>query len=126
MPPNVRRAHQGLERAVDRLYRRKRLMSERERVEYLFMLYERMRAQLTPSCRLGGPTRMRGGRAVGWQPSTHVGITVGILQSVDHLTRVLTRVYRVYSTPTLGTTPVRRPLVRRPPGRQPRLPLQPR
>ena len=46
MPPNLRRAHQGLDRAVDRLYRRKRFTSERERVEYLFALYERMQAPL--------------------------------------------------------------------------------
>ena len=46
MPPNLRRAHQGLDRAVDRLYRRKRFTSERERVEYLFAQYERMQAPL--------------------------------------------------------------------------------
>ena len=47
MPPNLRRAHQTLDRAVDRLYRRKRFTSERERVEHLFALYERMQAPLT-------------------------------------------------------------------------------
>ena len=47
MPPNLRKAHQALDRAVDRLYRRKRFTSERERVEYLFGLYERMQAPLT-------------------------------------------------------------------------------
>ena len=46
MPPNLRRAHQGLDRAVDRFYRRKRFTSERERVEHLFALYERMQAPL--------------------------------------------------------------------------------
>ena len=46
MPPNLRRAHQALDRAVDRIYRRKRFTSERERVEYLFGLYERMQAPL--------------------------------------------------------------------------------
>ena len=46
MPPNLRKAHQTLDRAVDRLYRRKRFTSERERVEYLFTLYERMQAPL--------------------------------------------------------------------------------
>jgi len=40
MPPNLRRAHVTLDRAVDRLYRRSRFASERERVEHLFMLYE--------------------------------------------------------------------------------------
>ncbi len=42
MPPNLRRAHQALDRAVDRLYRRSGFASERERVEHLFMLYEKM------------------------------------------------------------------------------------
>ena len=46
MPPNLRRAHQALDRAVDRLYRRTRFTSERERVEFLFLLYEKMRAPL--------------------------------------------------------------------------------
>ena len=38
MPPNLRRAHKALDRAVDRLYRRAGFASERERVEHLFML----------------------------------------------------------------------------------------
>ena len=46
MPPNLRRAHQALDRAVDRLYRPGGFTSERERVEHLFMLYETMRAPL--------------------------------------------------------------------------------
>ena len=46
MPPNLRRAHQALDRAVDRLYRPGGFASERERVEHLFMLYEKMRAPL--------------------------------------------------------------------------------
>ena len=46
MPPNLRYAHQALDHAVDRLYRRTGFASERERVEHLFMLYEKMRAPL--------------------------------------------------------------------------------
>jgi len=46
MPPNLRRAHRTLDRAVDRLYRRAGFASERERVEHLFMLYENMRTPL--------------------------------------------------------------------------------
>ena len=46
MPPDLRRAHQAIDRAVDRLYRRTWFASERERVEHLFMLYEKMRAPL--------------------------------------------------------------------------------
>ncbi len=45
-PPDLRRAHQALDRAVDRLYRRVRFTSERERVEHLFALYERLHAPL--------------------------------------------------------------------------------
>ena len=48
MPPGLRRAHQSLDRAVDRLYRRGGFSSERERVEHLFALYEKMRAPLKP------------------------------------------------------------------------------
>ena len=46
MPPKLRRAHRTLDHAVDRLYRAKGFASERERVEYLFMLYEKMRVPL--------------------------------------------------------------------------------
>ena len=46
MPPDLRKAHQTLDRAVDKLYRRTGFASERERVEHLFMLYEKMSAPL--------------------------------------------------------------------------------
>ena len=46
MPPNLRRAHQAIDRTMDRLYRAKGFASERERVEHLFMLYEKIRAPL--------------------------------------------------------------------------------
>ncbi len=46
MPPALQKAHRGLDRAVDRLYRRTGFASERERVEYLFMLYENMQTPL--------------------------------------------------------------------------------
>ena len=46
IPPDLRRAHQALDRTVDRLYQRNGFASERERVEHLFMLYERMRTPL--------------------------------------------------------------------------------
>ena len=47
MPPNLRKAHQTLDRAVDRLYRPGGFSSERERLEHLFVQYERMTAPLT-------------------------------------------------------------------------------
>ena len=46
MPPNLRKAHQALDRTVDRLYRRGGFASERERVEYLLGLYEKMMGPL--------------------------------------------------------------------------------
>ena len=46
MPPNLRKAHQALDRAVDRLYRPKGFASERERVEHLFARYEKIRQPL--------------------------------------------------------------------------------
>lgn len=42
MPAELRRAHQALDRAVDRLYRPSGFSSEWERVEWLFSLYEKM------------------------------------------------------------------------------------
>ena len=57
MPPNLRKAHQKLDRAVDRLYRRKRFSSERERVKHLFALYERSQAPLAAAA--AGKARSR-------------------------------------------------------------------
>lgn len=42
MPGNLRKAHHALNRAVDRLYRRARFNSDRERAEHLFGMYEKM------------------------------------------------------------------------------------
>jgi hypothetical protein len=42
MPADLRKAHQALDRAVDKLYRRKPFTSDRERAEHLFSLYEKM------------------------------------------------------------------------------------
>ena len=46
MPPALRKAHDALDRAVDRLYRRTGFRFERERVEHLFDLFEREAAPL--------------------------------------------------------------------------------
>ena len=59
MPPNLRKAHHALDRAIDRLYRRQRFTSERERVEYLFALYERMQAPLAVAAAKRRPKRRR-------------------------------------------------------------------
>jgi len=42
MPPDLRRAHAALDRAVDRLYRPSGFASDRDRVEHLLGLYEKM------------------------------------------------------------------------------------
>lgn len=47
MPPDLRKAHLALDRAVDKLYRRTGFTSERKRVEHLLGLYEKMVAPVT-------------------------------------------------------------------------------
>jgi hypothetical protein len=42
MPANLRKAHKALDTAVDRLYRRAPFDSDRDRVEHLFGLYEKL------------------------------------------------------------------------------------
>jgi hypothetical protein len=42
MPGNLRKAHRALDEAVDRLYRRAPFESDRDRVEHLFGLYEKL------------------------------------------------------------------------------------
>ncbi|MCR6660371.1 MAG: hypothetical protein NVV72_13910 [Asticcacaulis sp.] len=46
MPADLRKAHRALDLVVDRLYRKAPFESDRERVEHLFMLYEKMTAGL--------------------------------------------------------------------------------
>ena len=57
MPPDLRRAHQALDRAADRLYRRSGFASERERVKHLFMLYEKMWAPLEAARKARAPRK---------------------------------------------------------------------
>lgn len=47
MPPDLVKAHAALDRAVDLCYRPQPFTSERQRVEYLFALYEMLAAPLT-------------------------------------------------------------------------------
>jgi len=49
MPADLRKAHRALDQAVDRLYRKAPFESDRERVEHLFTLYEKMTAGLLAS-----------------------------------------------------------------------------
>ena len=46
MPPDLTDAHAKLDRAVERCYRKESFKSERERVEYLFQLYEALQSPL--------------------------------------------------------------------------------
>ena len=59
MPPNLHRAHQTLDRAVDRLYQRTGFASERERVECLFALYEKMSTPLGTAMKTSATHRKR-------------------------------------------------------------------
>jgi hypothetical protein len=49
MPADLRKAHAALDEAVDRLYRKEKFQSDRERVEHLFGLYEKLVGPLTVS-----------------------------------------------------------------------------
>lgn len=49
MPSNLRKAHHALDRAVDKLYRTTHFTSDRERVEHLFGLYEKLATPLLPT-----------------------------------------------------------------------------
>lgn len=46
MPASLAKAHAALDRVVDRCYRKESFQSDRERVEHLFALYERLTAPL--------------------------------------------------------------------------------
>ena len=49
MPPNVLSAHQSLDRAVDRAYRREKFADENARLVFLFDEYRRLSAQSSPT-----------------------------------------------------------------------------
>ena len=49
MPPQLHRSHTELDRAVERCYRAEQFQSDRERVEFLFRLYEQITAPLLPA-----------------------------------------------------------------------------
>lgn len=60
MPLDLRQAHAALDRGVDRLYRTAAFSGDRERVEHLFGLYEKITAPL-PGIAGGRPSRRRRG-----------------------------------------------------------------
>jgi hypothetical protein len=49
MPPELLKAHQALDKAVDKAYRKEPFTSERARVEYLFEQYQKLTAPLLPA-----------------------------------------------------------------------------
>ena len=51
MPLKLRRAHQALDREVDKLYRRSGFESDRDRFEHLFALYQEMKAPVLTATR---------------------------------------------------------------------------
>jgi hypothetical protein len=55
MPPNLVKAHAALDRAVDRCYRSQPFSSDRQRVEFLFALYQSITAPLLPTRRKKRP-----------------------------------------------------------------------
>ncbi len=54
MPPQLRGAHRNLDEAVDRLYRSGAFTGDRDRVEHLFGLYERLLSPLAAAARPRG------------------------------------------------------------------------
>lgn len=69
MPPDLTRAHQALDRAVDAAYGKKRLTSDAERVAFLFELYQRYTSLLPAAVkhgrRRGKETLRKGDRHAG-------------------------------------------------------------
>ena len=59
MPPRLREAHQRLDRAVDKLYQRTPFSTDRERVEHLFHLYEKLTQPLTATATAKAPRKRR-------------------------------------------------------------------
>jgi len=80
MPDDLLKAHQALDQAVDRCYRRERFHSERERVEFLFKLYEELTSPLAPSppARQG---RARRRTKPGGKPKGALGVIRGMSPS---------------------------------------------
>jgi hypothetical protein len=68
MPPELVKAHAALDRAVDRCYGTRTFVGDRDRVEFLFELFERLTTPLTAN-----PTRPRRGR----RPSSAEGQSEG-------------------------------------------------
>jgi hypothetical protein len=64
-PPALQKAHEELDRAVDKCYRSDPFTSERQRVEFLFVLYEKL---TTPLVAAAKPERAARKKAIYAQP----------------------------------------------------------
>lgn len=62
MPPALRKAHENLDKAVDKLYRRSGFRFERERVELLFQLFEKSSAPLDTTLSVRKPAARKSRR----------------------------------------------------------------
>ena len=69
MPPELVKAHAELDRAVEKCYRPEPFKSDRERVEFLFRLYEKLTAPLLPAT---AKTRGRKAKGLYSQPPPKV------------------------------------------------------
>jgi len=61
MPKELTKAHAELDRAVDLCYRRQPFQNDRQRVEHLFALYEKLTAPLIPAAKKRRARRLAGG-----------------------------------------------------------------
>ena len=80
MPPELHRAHAELDRAVERCYRAERFTSDRERVEFLFRLYEQLTAPLLPATPRARTRRQQTASAT---PRPRRGRTPGLPSQAD-------------------------------------------
>ena len=59
MPPDLRRAHLANDKLVDRLFHKSGFRSERERVEYLFQLFEKRASPIEAAAKPEKPRKRR-------------------------------------------------------------------
>ena len=75
MPPALAKAHAELDRAVEKCYRPEPFDSDRNRVEYLFALYEKLATPFMPAARKAKSRRLQPAAAT---PKPHLQKTPGL------------------------------------------------
>ena len=75
MPPALAKAHAELDRAVEKCYRPEPFDSDRQRVEFLFSLYEKLTAPLLP---VTPKTKGRRSQTAATSPKPRKGRTPGL------------------------------------------------